>query len=308
MAADLKVGQTLQGIGGSYVIREQLHRRIWSAMSSISQKVIVKTASDWPLKNERDVLKAIRDNPYIRPIVDTSDNPPSLILKYLDDNLLNASNTKRLERADTKYVARNILQALEALHSRGYVHTDIKPDNVLINYSTTPDRFSEVQLGDCGDAFMVDPNASPFEEGHIIGAAIFRSPEAMLNLRWRTPTDIWSFGATLISLIWGNNRYIFKPTEVPFESEEYPIQVLIKQVSIFGPVPLSYSEIADDERLGILTAVINLINEHNLQSPFHLWADKELSREDRTFICKIMKLDPRDRPTAKELLQDEWFR
>ncbi|KAL2041988.1 hypothetical protein N7G274_005176 [Stereocaulon virgatum] len=308
MAADLKVGQTLQGKRGSYTVREQLHRRIWAAMSSTSQRVTVKTASDWPLKNERDILEAVRDNPCIRPIIDTSDDPPSLILKYLDDNLLNASNAKTLERADIKYVARNLLQALEALHSRGYVHTDIKPDNVLVNNGTAPERFSEVQLGDCGDAFMVDPNASPFEEGHVIGAAIFRSPEAMLNLRWRAPTDIWSFGATLISLIWGNNWHIFKPTEVPFESDEYPIQVLIKQVSIFGPVPLSYGEIADNERLGILTAVINLINEHNLQRPFHLSADKELSKEDRTFICKIMKLDPRDRPTAKELLQDEWFR
>jgi casein kinase II subunit alpha len=45
------------------------------------------------------------------------------LLKYLDDNLLNASNAKKLERADIKYVARNILQALEALHRRGYVHT-----------------------------------------------------------------------------------------------------------------------------------------------------------------------------------------
>lgn len=44
---------------------------------------------------------------------------------------------------------------------------------------------------------MVDLIASPFEEGHVIGAAMFRSPEAMLNLRWRAPTDIWSFGATV---------------------------------------------------------------------------------------------------------------
>ncbi len=44
---------------------------------------------------------------------------------------------------------------------------------------------------------MVDPNASSSEEGHIIGAAIFRSPEAMLNLRWKASTDIWSFGATV---------------------------------------------------------------------------------------------------------------
>ena len=111
----------------------------------------------------------------------------------------------------------------------------------------------------------------------------------------------------LISLIWGKNWHIFKPTEVPFESDEYPLQVLIKQVSIFGPVPLSYGEIANDEKLGVLTAVINLIDEHNLQKPFHLSDDKELLEEDKTFLCKIMTLDPRDRPTAKELLQDHWF-
>lgn len=79
-------------------------------------------------------------------------------------------------------------------------------------------------------------------------------------------------------------------------------------MSIFGPVPLSYGEIADEERLSILTAVINLVHDHKLQKPFHLSTDKELSEEDKTFIGKIMKLDPRDRPTAQELLQDEWFR
>jgi casein kinase II subunit alpha len=84
--------------------------------------------------------------------------------------------------------------------------------------------------------------------------------------------------------------------------------VLIKQISIFGPVPWTYREIADEERLSILSAIIKLVNEHNLQWPFHLSVDKELSEEDKIFICKIMKLDPRDRPTAKELLRDEWFR
>lgn len=93
--------------------------------SSTSERVTVKTASDWPLKNERDTLEAMRDESCIRPILDTSDDPPSLILNYLDDNLLNASNARTLGRADIKYVARKLLQALEALHSRGYVHTGI---------------------------------------------------------------------------------------------------------------------------------------------------------------------------------------
>lgn len=111
----------------------------------------------------------------------------------------------------------------------------------------------------------------------------------------------------LISLIWGDNWHIFRPKNVDVDSEEYPAQVLIKQASIFGPVPLTYQDIADDERLDILAKIIHFINDNNLKKPFHLSADKELSKEDRTFICKIMKWDPRDGPSAKELLEDEWF-
>jgi hypothetical protein len=46
-----------------------------------------------------------------------------LILRRLDDSLLNASNTKKLGSVDIKYVARNVLTALAGLHERGYVHT-----------------------------------------------------------------------------------------------------------------------------------------------------------------------------------------
>jgi serine/threonine protein kinase len=34
---------------------------------------------------------------------------------------------------------------------------------------------------------------------------------------------------------------------------------------------------------------------------------KELSEKDKAFIMRIMKLDPRDRPTAADLLEDAWF-
>lgn len=69
---------------------------------------------------------------------------------------------------------------------------DIKPDNILINHSNNENRFSDIKLADCGDSTHID---SVIEE-HVIGATIFRSPEAMLNLIWGPPTDIWSLGAT----------------------------------------------------------------------------------------------------------------
>ena len=87
------------------------------------QKVTIKLAPDHRLENELKVLQAVSGNRCIRPLIDTTEEPSSLVLQHLDDNLLNASNTSRLERGDIKFVARNVLTALSSLHEKGYVHT-----------------------------------------------------------------------------------------------------------------------------------------------------------------------------------------
>lgn len=196
--------------------------------------------------------------------------------------------------------------------------TDVKPDNILVNYGDSGSRFSDVKLADCGDSTHVD---SVVEE-HIIGATIFRSPEAMLNLIWGPPTDIWSLGATarfphntdicvlstnsvkLISLIWGENWHIFKPSHIDPTDSAYPIEVLRRQDECFGPFPLSYTSLADDDRLDTLTIITESVEK---RTPFAIASSQEIAKEDREFISKLMQLDPRDRPSAKALLQDAWI-
>lgn len=80
----------------------------------------------------------------------------------------------------------------------------------------------------------------------------------------------------------------------------------MKQHQFFGPFPLSYKDIADNETLAILTHIMRRVPREKMK-PFGRITEREISKEDKAFILKIMKLDPRDRPTAKELLQDEWF-
>ncbi|KAF2277919.1 putative serine/threonine protein kinase [Westerdykella ornata] len=295
MASVLKAGQYLRGKLGSYCLSEKLHEHAWTAIESKMGKVVVKTAPTYRLENERDVLKRFHGQPSIRPLLDEILEPPCLGLKYLDDHSLRASNQRQLEKSDVEFIARRILESLDALHSAGYVHTDIKPDNILVNYGSGPGRFSDVQLGDCGDAYRIPPNVNPKEDGELIGAAMFRSPEATLNLRWCTPTDVRSLGATLISLIWGKKFHIFKPAEFKPEDEEYLVHVFIKQISFFGPWHTRFQEIADEDRWAKCI-------------PFILVEDEEVTTEDKVFLCKLMKLDPRDRPSAKELLEDEWLR
>ncbi|KAK0128745.1 hypothetical protein ONS95_000700 [Cadophora gregata] len=177
---------------------------------------------------------------------------------------------------------------------------DIKPDNILVNYSGSKlRRFEEAELGDCGDVYRVDPkdHVKVGEDGHMIGAHMFRSPEAMLNLRWGTATDIWSFGTTLIRLIWGLGWHIFKPDpkDAGPDDESYPNHVLVKQIAYFGPIPLSYFEFIPDgdERWEFIGDATQYIINHQKWKPSAMAEDKELDEEDRTFICKIVKLGPR---------------
>ncbi|TVY56267.1 Serine/threonine-protein kinase US3-like [Lachnellula cervina] len=332
MAASIKIGQRLEGKVGSYFVSAQVAKDIWTATSTFTWlttarksnsqdgKFIIKTAPQGRLENERDVLRHLRTRPCIRQMLDETESPPSLILQHLDDNLLHASNVKTLESSDVKLVAKRVLEAIQALHEDGYTHTDIKSDNILVNYGTGSSRFADVQLADFGDVTRIDPKdyLKVGMDGPHMGAPIFRSPEAMMQLRWGPSTDIWSFGTTvgdikqLISLIWGLNWHMFKPDpkDATADDEEYLIHIIIRQLAHFGPVPKSYIDLIpreDSDRWTILGTATLYIKDNEKQRPFKIIEDDCLTEEDREFLLKVMKWDPRDRPTARQLLQDKWF-
>ena len=108
----------------------------------------------------------------------------------------------------------------------------------------------------------------------------------------------------LISLIWGEHWHIFKPSNIDPTDSVYPIEVLRRQDKCFGPFPLSYTSLADADRLDTLTIITESIEK---RTPFKMASSQEIAKEDREFISKLMQLDPRDRPSAKVLLQDAWL-
>lgn len=58
-------------------------------------------------------------------------------------------------------------------------------------------RITDVKLADFESTVPEDSQYA--KDGDPIGTAIFRSPEAHLQMQWGTPTDVWSFG-TMVSI------------------------------------------------------------------------------------------------------------
>jgi len=91
---------------------------------------VIKSVRHFRLQNERDILRRFQSRTsFLRPLIDEiydPPDPPALVLKHLDDDLLNASAAQRLTRLEIKLVTRKVLEVLEILHNDGYVHTGMR--------------------------------------------------------------------------------------------------------------------------------------------------------------------------------------
>ena len=88
-----------------------------------------------------------------------------------------------------------MLSAVDACHSRGIMHRDLKPQNILVN-SEGP----TLKLADFGLARAFTPPLRKYT--HEIVTLWYRAPEVLLGAStYGPPVDIWSVGAIFIELL-----------------------------------------------------------------------------------------------------------
>jgi serine/threonine protein kinase len=131
-------------------------------------------------------------------------DPYYLVMELLPGESLRR-RLKREQRLDVRtslWITRQMAEALLALHQAGFVHGDVKPDNIrLVDDGTAT-------LIDLGFAHRPGENAHFFDKGYILGTVNYLSPELCdPSPSEDTSTDLFSLGMTVFEMLAGKLPY-----------------------------------------------------------------------------------------------------
>ncbi|KAK7064513.1 kinase-like domain-containing protein [Favolaschia claudopus] len=221
--------------------------------------------------------------------------------------------SKRLPPQLVKRVTRQLLEALHVLHDQCQtVHTDIKPDNIMLNTAPLSEteeinldiiHKSNFVLADLGTAI---PPSGP--HSRLIQPEALRAPEVITGCLWDVKADIWNLGCIVFELLIG--QHLFKPKAgATWSAEQYHL------ARIFGtaytkPLPLNvmdcfrrgqhFEKYFDDRGLRISAeaeTVDMILQVYNLYTP-----------ELGAILTAMLQILPDARPSAKDLLAFDWLR
>ncbi len=141
-----------------------------------------------------------------------------IVMEYVDGSTVydRIVDNKRFAEPEAIDIIIQIAEALEHAHTKGLIHRDVKPKNIMIT------KQGLAKLADMGLARAVtDKEAAEAEAGKAFGTPYYISPEQIRGEKDIGPgADIYSLGATLYHMVTGN---------VPFDGKN-PSSVMHKHL------------------------------------------------------------------------------
>ena len=114
-------------------------------------------------------------------------------------------------------ITKDILEGLNEIHSKGFIHTDIKLENILLTKRLKKIKYNndiKIKISDFGTAHHIK-NKCEFG----VGTLEYQAPEALLGLPYGKVLDVWSVGCIMFELLTG--YCLFDYTRYWIEGDDY---------------------------------------------------------------------------------------
>ncbi|MEN8672952.1 protein kinase [Nocardioides sp.] len=177
----------------------------------VALKVLRDSGSvDAPRFADEARLLATLNHPGIVTLLDAgvTDETPWLALELVEGEGLDLEMSRGpMDEGRVRRIGAAVAAGLDHAHSRGIVHRDVKPSNVLI----TPD--GSAKLTDFGIARLADSSAGLTRTGHTVGTAAYLSPEQVRGETVIPAGDVYSLGLLLLEALTAVRAYPGPPVE-----------------------------------------------------------------------------------------------
>ena len=150
-------------------------------------------------RREAEIASAV-DHPHVVPIYEVGDG--YVVMQWIEGRTL-----RELAPLDSGRAARIVAQvaaALDVLHSRGIVHRDVKPGNILVEARLDGDH---AYLTDFGLAKEISPDPGLAAPGRWHGTVDFAAPEQIRGQPTDARSDVYSLGCVLGFALTGSVPY-----------------------------------------------------------------------------------------------------
>jgi len=220
--------------------------------------------------------------------------------------------------------ARRLLEALDFLHGFGLIHTDLKPENVLLsNDNETTYRSwdgSSCRIPESTAVKVIDFGGATYDyerKSSIVNTRQYRAPEVILGWGWSYPSDLWSAGCIIAELYAG---------ELLFATHDNAEHLALMERAV-GPFP---KELLDRSRLSTTKGSgSSLVREcfdsrgwHKIRGVLSsrsiehvrkmVPVEQMVLQHDRPtglgrLLRSLLTIDPKRRATAREALMSPFF-
>ncbi|CAI0400536.1 unnamed protein product [Linum tenue] len=186
-------------------------------MNSNIRTMAVKSAAEdkaATLFAEHKILTRFRNAPgiiqcfYDQPIEDYTEGTVSynLFMEYARGGSLTNLIGGGIPESEVRVYTRMILSALYLIHWAGYVHCDIKPDNILAFPRETGTGVCwELKIADFGLA--VESSKLIQGSADYRGTTRYKSPEMVASGELTPAVDVWALGCTVLEMLTGRRPW-----------------------------------------------------------------------------------------------------